>query len=337
MPSRRCEVCNYETSRKHCFDSHMKSAKHMKNVENPPVHKEFNEFKYVCEVCRYGCDNATTLNTHLQTNKHAVAMKESVFICSCGERFRSDAVLKKHLETSGHASPHSISLTSENIDEIVANRVKGELESKLSDILSAQTAQTTILTDTLKALIEKESKNNIYNDHSTQHNQFNINLFMTENCKDAMNLTEFSDSIKVLRTDIDRLNITGNPDSTAEIIGRELSKLAVNERPIHCTDLKRNTVYIKEDGLWTKEGSEEKLKVLAVQTFRKHAGAYKETMNDYRSGGDTSYWCQRAKHIDEGNFCRKMKSKHVSSRVYNTICDAAVLNDAVAQDAMKLS
>jgi len=213
-----------------------------------------------------------------------------------------------------------------SIDELVAAKVNEEIGSKLSE-----------LTDTLKVLVGNQGNTYNNNSHNTQNNQFNINLFMTENCKDAMNLTEFSDSIKVLRTDIDRLNITGNPDSTAEIIGRELSKLAVNERPIHCTDLKRNTVYIKEDGLWTKEGSEEKLKVLAVQTFRKHAGAYKETMNDYRSGGDTSYWCQRAKHIDEGNFCRKMKSRHVSSRVYNTICDAAVLNDAVAQDAMKLS
>jgi hypothetical protein len=216
---------------------------------------------------------------------------------------------------------------STSIHELVVAKVNEEIGSKLSD-----------LTDTLKALVGNQGNTYNNNSNNTQNNQFNINLFMSEDCKDAMNLTEFSDSIKVLREDIDRLNVTGNPDSTAEIIGRELSKLAVNKRPIHCTDLKRNTVYIKDDdGEWSKEGSEEKLKVLAVKTFRKHAGAYKDTMNDYKSGGDTSYWCSRAKHIDEGNFCRKMKSRHISSRVYNTICDAAVLNECVVKDSIKFS
>jgi hypothetical protein len=145
------------------------------------------------------------------------------------------------------------------------------------------------------------------------------------------------DSIKVLREDIDKLVFTGNPDNAAQIIGRELGKLAVTERPIHCTDLKRNTVYVKDDGVWTKEGSDEKLRALAVSTFRKQAGEYYESMDEYkRGGGDTSYWCRRAKHIDEGNFCRMLNSKHIASRLYNSVCDAAILNQSVVQESLKL-
>jgi hypothetical protein len=242
------------------------------------------------------------------------------------------------LDKSGHANPDAenendiVDLFEDTTDDNAEALGKNGLDSKLTELLAKQCAQTNVLTDTLKLLVEKES--NTYN--TTNNNNISINLFMTENCKDAMNMSEFIDSIKVLREDIDNLHIIGNPDSTAEIIGRELSKLAVTKRPMHCTDLKRNTVYVKDDGVWTEGDSDDKLRSLAVQTFRKHAGAYEDTMSDYKSGGDASYWCKRAKHIDEPIFCKKMKSAHIASRVYNTICSAAILNQSVVQESLKL-
>ena len=329
-----CECCDYTTKHKTKYTRHMESARHSVIISKPTNPPKV-EYKYICECCDYGTNVSSTYTSHCRSSKHLELMGETEFQCGCGFYLSTERALVFHergcsfvkgivsaAEEPVHSEPDNIS-----IDELVAAKVNEEIGSKLSE-----------LTDTLKALVGNQG--NTYNNNSTntQNNQININLFMAENCKDAMPLTEFSDSIKVSRKDIDKLNITGNPDSTAEIIGRELSKLAVNKRPIHCTDLKRNTVYIKDDdGLWTNEDSDAKLRVLVVQTFRKHAGAYEETMKDYKSGGDTSYWCKRAKHIDEGNFCRKMKSKHISARVYNTICDSATLNQSIARDSMKLS
>jgi len=334
-----CDCCNYTTKHKSKYTRHVASIRHTnksKGVTEPCI----TEFKYSCEACKYGTHIASTYATHCKTSKHVELMGETDFQCECGMYVSSSRALTFHkrncdfivsnAEEPINGLSNDDDTTNVSIHEMVASKVNEEIGSKLTE-----------LTDTLKALIQNQGNtynNNTTNTTNTTNNQININLFMAENCKDAMPLTEFSDSIKVSRKDIDKLNITGNPDSTAEIIGRELSKLAVNKRPIHCTDLKRNTVYIKDDdGLWTNEDSDAKLRVLVVQTFRKHAGAYEETMKDYKSGGDTSYWCKRAKHIDEGNFCRKMKSKHISARVYNTICDSATLNQSIARDSMKLS
>jgi uncharacterized protein YlaI len=242
------------------------------------------------------------------------------------------------VDKSGHAKQDAVNVnetveqSEDATDDNVEASCKNGLDSKLTELLATQCAQTNILTDTLKLLVEKES--NTYN--TTNNNNISINMFMTENCKDAMNMSEFIDSIQVLREDIDKLIVTGNPYNAAQIIGRELSKLAVTKRPMHCTDLKRNTVYIKDDGVWAKEEGDEKLRTLAVRTFRKQAGEYYESMSTRKPGGNTDYWCDRAKHIDEGNFCRNLNSKPVSSRVYNTICSAAILNQSVVQESLKL-
>jgi hypothetical protein len=105
-------------------------------------------------------------------------------------------------------------------------------------------------------------KNGIINNSVTQvnsHNKtFNLNVFLNEDCKDAMNITDFVDSIKFQLSDLEHMGKVGYVEGLSNIIIKNLKALDVTKRPVHCTDQKRETIYIKDDGVWTKEDDDNK-------------------------------------------------------------------------------
>jgi hypothetical protein len=105
-------------------------------------------------------------------------------------------------------------------------------------------------------------KNGIINNSITQvnsHNKtFNLNVFLNEDCKDAMNITDFVDSIKFQLADLEHMGRVGYVDGISNIILKNLKALDVTKRPVHCTDQKRETIYIKDAGVWTKEEEDNK-------------------------------------------------------------------------------
>ena len=106
-------------------------------------------------------------------------------------------------------------------------------------------------------------KNGIINNSVTQvnsHNKtFNLNVFLNEDCKDAMNITDFVDSIKFQLADLEHMGKVGYVEGLSNIFIKNLKALDVTKRPVHCTDQKRETIYIKDDGVWTKEIDQEYL------------------------------------------------------------------------------
>ena len=324
MPVRVCTICNYSTPHKHCFDNHMSSAKHILNVANPPVHRLYSDYTYVCHICEYGADNKKTFTTHKRTKKHRNAEEKCVEI-DTPKTEEEDVPVDKTMDISG-----------QDIDALVEKRVAETLDSKLGEMITAQNA---MITDVLKTIAENQG--NTYNTNTqnniTQNNHVNLNLFIADKCKNAMNLSEFTEKIKVIRKDVeDLLSVGGNPDAAAIIVARELEKLGVLERPIHCTDTKRNIVYVKEDNVWTKDETGEKLTNAVKLTLRKQAGTLGEMMNEYRPGCDATYLCLRVKDVDPKVFDKKMDSPYIASRVHNRICNAVVLNQDIAKDAMKI-
>jgi hypothetical protein len=101
-------------------------------------------------------------------------------------------------------------------------------------------------------------KNNIYQTNITNSNNktFNLNLFLNETCKNAMNITEFVNSIKLQLSDLEKMGEVGYIDGLSTIIVKNLKGLDVTQRPIHCTDAKRETMYIKDENKWEKEDKE---------------------------------------------------------------------------------
>jgi hypothetical protein len=138
--------------------------------------------------------------------------------------------------------------------------------------------QSKVTADTMSKVIEKNadimtkaienSKPTVINQTNTQNNnqKFNINVFLNEHCKDAMNFSDFIKGIEVSREDLENNAQLGFVNGISKIILDNLRQLSVNERPIHCTDVKRETMYIKDDDKWTKETGPAKLNT-AIQTM----------------------------------------------------------------------
>ena len=142
---------------------------------------------------------------------------------------------------------------------------------ELKDIIIKQQQQIEKQQDQIGEMIPRIGNNNIINNNTqnnTQNNRFNINMFLNHDCKDAMNMSEFMKTIKVSLEQLDYTKRNGLANGLSKTIIENMKNLSVHERPLHCTDIKRETIYIKEDDEWSKEGSREIInKVIRCATF----------------------------------------------------------------------
>jgi hypothetical protein len=112
-------------------------------------------------------------------------------------------------------------------------------------------------------VIENGTHNTTNNTHTNSHNKaFNLNFFLNETCKDAMNIMDFVDSIKLQLSDLEKVGELGYVEGISKIIVKNLKEMDVHKRPVHCTDKKRETMYVKDHDKWEKD--EERLKLHKV-------------------------------------------------------------------------
>jgi hypothetical protein len=123
--------------------------------------------------------------------------------------------------------------------------------------------------------------------HGTINNKFNINFFLNEQCKDAENMADFIKRIVVTREDLENNAQLGFVNGIAKIMIDNLKQLDIHKRPIHCTDIKRETIYIKDDDKWTREEDDRKMRKAVQEISRKSVGTlieWKQTNPDYIDG-----------------------------------------------------
>jgi hypothetical protein len=110
-------------------------------------------------------------------------------------------------------------------------------------------------------VIKNGTNNTLINNTTNSHNKaFNLNFFLNETCKDAMNIMDFVDSIKLQLSDLEKVGEVGYVEGISNIIVKNLNELDVTQRPVHCTDKKRETMYIKDEDKWEKDESNSKIK-----------------------------------------------------------------------------
>jgi hypothetical protein len=137
-------------------------------------------------------------------------------------------------------------------------------DKELIVMLIKQNSELMKETSDFKSIMMEVIKNGTHNTiHTNSHNKaFNLNLFLNETCKDAMNIMDFVDSIKLQLSDLENVGKIGYVEGISNIIVKNLKELDVNKRPVHCTDKKRETMYIKDEDKWEKD--EERLKLHKV-------------------------------------------------------------------------
>ena len=237
---------------------------------------------YNCEKCEYSCYKTSDWGKHINTRKHKSDPNE--FECKpCNFNTYNKSQMDRHKVTKKHKIKVSTNLqicneiTKSEIDD---NKADSELMVIVKQLLSQNNELKNFIieqsTEHKKETMEIVNKvientkpiNNINTINGNVNNtqKFNINVFLNEQCKDAMNLSDFIKGIDVSREDLENNAQLGFVSGISKIILDNLRQLSINERPIHCTDLKRETMYIKDDDKWTKETGPTKLNS-AIQTI----------------------------------------------------------------------
>ena len=230
-------------------------------VNMPPV--------FYCEKCDYKCSKKFCWEQHLTTRKHKNATQSYIDVidnyeCECGKKYKHHPSFYRHKKK---CTPEITTIIED--DQIDINSIDMNLIMQLlkqnDEFKSLMVEQNNKMMESFQEVC-KNNTTSINNGNINSHNKtFNLNVFLNEQCKDAMNIMEFVDTIKLDLDDAESVRKLGYINGISNIIIKHLKALDVHMRPVHCTDLKRETVYVKYQDVWEKEGDDNKLMRKAIK------------------------------------------------------------------------
>ena len=224
-----------------------------------------NAKEFICEKCDFKCCKLSNYNTHILTRKHKLltnidkenAKNAEKFVCICGKEYNHRQSLSIHKKKCFQKE--------EKMEEEDQNKIIIETENNISpeliiEIIKQNQEFKDLLLEQNKTIIEL-SKNNSTTNHTninSNNKTFNLQVFLNETCKDAMNIMDFVDSIKIQLSDIESIGELGYVNGMSKLIIKHLNALDENMRPVHCSDPKRDSLYVKDQNVWEKEDPDNK-------------------------------------------------------------------------------
>ena len=220
--------------------------------------------KYCCQTCDYYTSRKSQLVRHNLTTKHInltnstdfnkkVPKSSATFVCNCGKKYKDRTGLWKH--------KNKCNLTEDNINVLEKEHNNSNEIQELKEIMKYLMKENSEMKNIILEVVKNGTHNN--NSHNTttnSHNKaFNLQFFLNETCKDAMNIMDFVESIKLQVSDLESVGELGYIEGISNIIVKNLNALDVTQRPVHCTDKKRETIYIKDDNKWEKDEEQKKM------------------------------------------------------------------------------
>jgi hypothetical protein len=253
-------------------------------TNNPNAKNAKNATQFCCEVCDFKCYKKSNYDNHLNTLKHqnlinpnAILTKKSkLFECNCGKIYKHSSTLCAHKKKCNGIKPTPISNNVASncviIPELIVELIKDNKEMKQLMI----------------EFCKNGMNNNSYNTNQTNNNinsnnkSFNLQFFLNETCKNAMNIMDFANSIQVKLTDLENIGELGYVDGISKIIIDNLKLLDVTQIPVHCSDFKREMMYVKDNDKWEKENDDKtKIKKLINHVANKNISLISEWKNTY--------------------------------------------------------
>ena len=209
---------------------------------------------FYCELCDYGCCKKSSWSQHILTSKHINAKNG---LMPANKKYACENCLINFKHQSSYCR-HKKKCNLENkTNEETCQEVNSMSDKELIIMLVKQNTelmgQNTELMDMLKNNSSSQANHNTNSLNNNNNKTFNLQFFLNETCKDAMNIMDFVDSIKLQLSDLEKVGEVGYTQGISNIITTNLKALDVTQRPVHCTDKKRETMYIKDDDKWEKE------------------------------------------------------------------------------------
>jgi hypothetical protein len=240
-----CSICDYNTVRKSNFDNHILSAKHKEATDGNTIKQKLSK-----NINNFECD-----------------------IC------------KKNYKDRTGLWRHKKKCKNEEFTECESEEdIKNTDEPSDKELIMLLIKENSELKSMMMKVIENGTCNNSNNTTNSHNKSFNLQFFLNETCKDAMNIMDFVDSIKLQLSDLERVGELGYVEGISNIIVKNLKELDITKRPVHCTDKKRETIYIKDENQWEKDDEKKKMHKLVRKVADKNARMipkYKEVHPDY--------------------------------------------------------
>ena len=200
-----------------------------------------------CKICSAYFVRKSNYDRHLNTRKHKMLLNASLYECDCGKQYKHNSSYLRHLKQC-YVTKEQNNVFNDAILKMADNNeeIKNVVLEQQRVILEQQ--------EQIKELKQTPTTNtNFYN------NKFNLNVFLNEECKDAMNLTEFIEQINICGKDLLYSGINGTEQGLINIFTNNLEQLGKYKRPIHCSDTKRKTLYVKDNNSWEKDIEKQKI------------------------------------------------------------------------------
>jgi len=220
-----CKICDFNTCKKSNFEIHLQTKKHLSNISATSSNTEATKKMNICDNCNKSYNDRSGLWRHKKT---------------CKPYEQND-------------KPHDDNQI-ENINELNDKDLIMMLIKQNSDLIK----ENSEFKNMMMKVFENGTNNNQSNNTNSLNKTFNLQFFLNETCKDAMNIMDFVESIQLQLSDLEKVGELGYVEGISNIIVKNLKALDVTQRPVHCTDKKRETLYIKDENKWEKEDDEKK-------------------------------------------------------------------------------
>ena len=241
---------------------------------------------YYCEPCDFTSSKKSNYEVHITTAKHKKITNDDSnqsiksHICQCGKEFKYRQGLSRHRKNCTHHS------TQESTDTDKDNKYD-MLSSTIMMLVNENREFKQLLVEQNAKMMEMAGNMGGHNHHNTtntnSHNKFNLNVFLNEQCKDAMTLKDFVKSMEISMEEFIETGEIGFVDGLSQVLIQRIGDMDIHDRPIHCTDLKRETVYVKDAEKWEKDTNKEKfrkaIKGVAYKNERMRPKWYAEAPN----------------------------------------------------------
>ena len=247
-----CEYCEYYTAKKSSIDKHFNSKKHNVNISSLPDNKKVADiYDLTCSNCKKVYRSRVGLWKHKKNCKE-IDISENIVVKDGSNNNVIQLLIKENTD----------------FKNIIMDLVKNNSELQKQMFEVCKNSNNTII--------------NANNNNSTtisNNKTFNLNFFLNEQCKDAMNLTEFVQSVQLSLPDLEKVDEEGYVNGMSNLIIAKLNELDVYKRPVHCSDAKRDTMHVKEDDKWEREDPENSKLIIAVKDIEKKNFLL---LNDYK-------------------------------------------------------
>jgi hypothetical protein len=276
-----CEKCDYKCFRKSNYDRHLATDKH-----------KWIHFGYILDTKTVSSSENEQHHIWTQNGNSLDASSEKEqahnkgFECTCGKKYKYSQGLSKHKKVCKNIIPSEVDEPTDKDLIMMLIKENADLKHLVLDVCQ-----------------KIQPLNNTVNSHNVTNNKtFNLNVFLNETCKDAMNIMDFVDSLKIQLSDLENVGKLGFIDGISKIIVKNLNSLDETKRPVHCTDTKREVMYIKDEDKWEKENeNKQKMRKVIKHVTHKNSKLLKEYKAKYQGceKSDSKYSDQYDKLIIE--------------------------------------